>query len=351
VEIGGESIRRRGGDDAVEADVVGALDELLSDATPSPDEPFNSFLERSRLDDDAKRGITMYVEGFNAASKNRIGVAGLKRQQEAENSVEGDRIFRVLEGYDALPLSVYALLKNPEETVYLNTVVHGLRWRSGHVEIVCTFEREKLAQVEARCAIITIPLGVLQATTPGASISFDPELASIREAADRLVMGNAVRVTLRFRSAFWQDDEAYDNASFVFAPGAALPTWWTQYPVRSPVVTGWAGGPKADAFPDSARALASAIDSMCTAFGVQRPRVMQELSAWHFHDWRVDPFARGAYSYVPVGGLDVMETLCRPIEKTLFFAGEATDSGGHWGTVHGAIRSGERVSAQVLESR
>jgi monoamine oxidase len=36
-----------------------------------------------------------------------------------------------------------------------------------------------------------------------------------------------------------------------------------------------------------------------------------------------------------------------PVEKTLFFAGEHTDTSGHWGTVHGALRSGYRVAEQV----
>ena len=143
----------------------------------------------------------------------------------------------------------------------------------------------------------------------------------------------------------------FENASFVFAPGVALPTWWTQLPVRSPVVTGWAGGPKADEFPGGDQALASAIDSMSSAFRTPRSRVVEELAAWGFHDWRGDPYARGAYSYVPVNSLDAIETLCRPVDKTLFFAGEATDAGGHWGTVHGAIRSAERAAGQVLESR
>jgi monoamine oxidase len=36
------------------------------------------------------------------------------------------------------------------------------------------------------------------------------------------------------------------------------------------------------------------------------------------------------------------------VESTLFFAGEHTDTSGHWGTVHGALRSGYRAAKQVL---
>ena len=42
------------------------------------------------------------------------------------------------------------------------------------------------------------------------------------------------------------------------------------------------------------------------------------------------------------------EALARPIDNTLFFAGEATDVSGHNGTVHGAIASGNRAAAEIL---
>jgi monoamine oxidase len=37
-------------------------------------------------------------------------------------------------------------------------------------------------------------------------------------------------------------------------------------------------------------------------------------------------------------------------EDTLFFAGEATDTTGHNGTVHGAIASGHRAANQILRT-
>jgi monoamine oxidase len=40
--------------------------------------------------------------------------------------------------------------------------------------------------------------------------------------------------------------------------------------------------------------------------------------------------------------------LASPIDNTLFFAGEATDTTGHNGTVHGAIASGRRAAKEIL---
>ena len=70
-------------------------------------------------------------------------------------------------------------------------------------------------------------------------------------------------------------------------------------------------------------------------------------AAW-MHDWVHDPFTRGAYSYSMVGGLDAPAALARPLAGTLFFAGEATDTEGATGTVHGAIASGQRAARQLL---
>jgi monoamine oxidase len=83
-------------------------------------------------------------------------------------------------------------------------------------------------------------------------------------------------------------------------------------------------------------------------FGSSPVELQRRLRAWYTHDWQGDEFTRGAYSYVPVGALDASERMSIPIKDTLYFAGEHTDTTGHWGTVHGALRSGERAAAQVL---
>jgi monoamine oxidase len=74
------------------------------------------------------------------------------------------------------------------------------------------------------------------------------------------------------------------------------------------------------------------------------------LDAAYFHDWQSDPFSRGAYSYGAVGSDGAQQALGSPLENTLFFAGEATDTSGHNGTVHGAIASGQRAAREIIAS-
>lgn len=68
------------------------------------------------------------------------------------------------------------------------------------------------------------------------------------------------------------------------------------------------------------------------------------------HDWQTDPFSRGAYSYGKVGDDGAEQALARPVGSTLFFAGEATNVDGHNGTVHGAIATGNRAAAEIVQA-
>jgi len=72
-----------------------------------------------------------------------------------------------------------------------------------------------------------------------------------------------------------------------------------------------------------------------------------ELVASYTHNWTQDPHVRGAYSYIPVGGLFLPKQLAAPVEHTLFFAGEATALDGQMGTVFGALESGHRAAREA----
>jgi monoamine oxidase len=84
--------------------------------------------------------------------------------------------------------------------------------------------------------------------------------------------------------------------------------------------------------------------------GEPRAFVDRQLVTSATHDWAADPFARGAYSYVRSGGMEAQAALARPLEDTLFFAGEATELGGYQATVHGALFAGQRAADEVLRS-
>ena len=128
-----------------------------------------------------------------------------------------------------------------------------------------------------------------------------------------------------------------------------FPTFWTTLPVRTPLLVAWAGGPRAARMSKATKSevIEHAFASFVSLFG-ERMDLAESLAGAWVHGWLRDPFARGAYSHVLVGGDDAVDRLAKPLGGTLFFAGEATDTGGEAGTVAGALQSGERAAREVL---
>src|SRR5205085_7453692 len=93
-----------------------------------------------------------------------------------------------------------------------------------------------------------------------------------------------------------------------------------------------------------AKLVDAALTSVESVFG---KGVRAELAGAYAHDWMQDTRARGGYSYVLVGGEGAREELATPLDDTIFFAGEATDSE-EAGTVAGALRSGIRAAREAM---
>ena len=110
---------------------------------------------------------------------------------------------------------------------------------------------------------------------------------------------------------------------------------------------GWAGGPKGErlACQDDCSIKEQALGSLTNIFG--KRSIPGLLLEFHHHNWRADSFSMGAYTYLPVNGLDLPKVLGAPVQDTLFFAGEATTIDYQLGTVHGALESGLRAAHEV----
>lgn len=360
-------------------DFFSKADKILSAMDDEhPDEPFLGFLARRFPGDDhaeAKDWATRYITGFNAAHAEDVSVHWLAHNQDAEHEIEGDRAFRFVGGYQEL-LNVCAdelglgrkhvgtaALGCPVERssivspqLHLRTTVREIQWRAGAVKIEAQTPRGNKAFGAPR-ALITLPLGVLQART---DFRFDPELPSDKlRALDHLVMGKVLRVTLCFREAPWTGvgrapspaNTDLSNLSFLFSHDHYFPTWWTQMPEHLPIITGWSPAHCAErmAGMTDGRVIDKALEFLSNLLGLEKAHLSSQLIAAYLHNWETDPFSRGAYSYVKAGGEGSQATLAAPLANTLFFAGEHTDTTGHNGTVHGAIASGQRAAKEILE--
>jgi monoamine oxidase len=207
----------------------------------------------------------------------------------------------------------------------------------------------ELEPFPARAVIVAIPHGVLRAK----ALRFDPPLPEKEKAVDRLETGQVFKIALRFRECFWEKHGRRPN--FIHAPHVEIGVWWTPLPARAPLLTGWAGGPRAEFLLelDEAERVERSLDSVAHVFGVTRREVDDQLDSWLSYDWSADPFSRGAYAYIGVGGLAAQKALARPVSGTIFFAGDALDAE-EIGTVSAALKTGRRAgrdAAAAVPSR
>lgn len=370
-ELSGEPLMVRQGQLTADwgmQDTAGNVLEHMADwiekQPPGTDLSFADYLLRHPPAASNAAAAINYVEGFNAADHRVIGVAGLARQQRAEDVIQGDRMFRLIGGYDQIPLFLKDELTGLGGTLLSSSPVRRITWTRGAVRVQGTDASGAAFDYTAPQAIVTVPLGVLQAE----SIEFLPRPEAILSEANKLAMGCAMRVILVFRSRFWCDSrrlalhpdlaDRLRELGFLFAPADVPSTWWTPHPDPSPVLTAWAGGQKAVQWQKSIAAserpdapLQACLDGLGRAFDMPLEELKGLLVAWYSHDWLHDDYAKGAYSYVPAGAIDAPQRMTIPVEDTLFFAGEHTDLEGHWGTVHAALGSGNRASAALLRGQ
>src|SRR6185369_12806052 len=84
--------------------LAGRVIEKATKSHKRKDESFEDFVRRSRQRPEVKDWARRYIEGFNAARTERISIASLQRDAEAAEKIDGDRAFRIMNGYDALPM-------------------------------------------------------------------------------------------------------------------------------------------------------------------------------------------------------------------------------------------------------
>ena len=352
-EAGLETYERDGAqlcfEDGNLSDCSGEMDEVFApleklEHFTGPDLTFAEYLDREKIPQHERGPVISYVEGFNAADYREISATSLGVQQKAEDATGSDHNYRLRGGYDQLPRYLSEKIAEHGGKVLTGTPVKEIRWEEGRVEIV-----SDLWDFGAQKAVITMPLAVLQS----GKVKMTPPPGQVLEAAKLMRMGQARRFTLLFSEPFWKNlppQPSLSEMSFLFSFEETPPVWWTSHPEKSHTITGWVGGPRSVALTglDATALGRKACSTLARIFGLKKERVHGMMQGCYTHDWQQDRCTLGAYSYVASGGLDAPKKMTEPVAQTLFFAGEHTDTTGHWGTVHAAMRSGLRAAEQIL---
>ncbi|HEY0653122.1 MAG TPA: NAD(P)/FAD-dependent oxidoreductase [Chryseosolibacter sp.] len=283
--------------------------------------------------------ITKFVEGYNAADITRVSSLALREEWSED---EDPAQYRINGGYAKLYEHLEREIAYSGGVMRLKNEVSEIVWKRGEVEV-----RTQVESFKAKKCLITIPVSLLSTN----AIRFQPAVPHIQAAASKIGFGGVVKVTLEFKSLFWETkpSKKFKNVQFIFSD-EKIPTWWSQFPNRTPLLTGWVGGPPSTKLSeDDTVVVNAAIESLANALHYPAEQIRQELKAWHVDRWTNEEFSCGAYSYAMLGTTEAINILQTPLEDTLYFAGEAIYKGPHRSTVEAALVSGHDAAKQICK--
>ncbi len=195
----------------------------------------------------------------------------------------------------------------------------------------------------ARRTILTPPKPVI------GSIRFEPELPAILDQLfQRQPMGAVIKINAVYRKPFWRAQGL--SGAVVSTTGPVQVVYDNSPPSGVPgVLVGFMEGSAGRPYLSlpAERRRAAALACFVRYFGAAAGKP----TAYHDLVWAAERYTRGAYStYNPPGVLTAFRraTSAKP-SGPIHFAGDGTSP--FWpGYMEGAIRSGERVAAEVLRS-
>jgi len=327
--------------------LVEKLKQLKTDVT------INQFLEKEFPGDKydgLKDSVRRFASGYDTADPDRVSAFALRNEWLSEN--EGAN-HRVKGGYRVLIKYLEDEFKNAGGMILLNSPVNEIHWQPGKVKAVTddgtAYTAEKI--------LMSVPLGVLQAgKNEKGAINLSPAIPEQMDALNQMGFGAIIKVLLEFDEPFWEDKQtealagkSLKNMGFLISD-EEIPTWSTQAPQRSAVLTGWFGGPaaaKKRKLTDD-ELLQRSLRSISNIFLRSPGELKEKLVAFHVANWANDPFTRGSYAYDTVGVADLRKILNNPVDNTIFFAGEYLYEGAAMGTVEAALTSGENAAKRMI---
>lgn len=299
-------------------------DELFS--YQGPDISLAEYFRKFGKDEEAVfYKIREIASGTESADPEKLSVRAIAHEHHFASS--GEHNYRIVEGYDQIVRGYAQGLM-----VRLAHAVTRVRWKREEIEIECA----NGAHFKARRLVCTIPIGVMKKCPP----EFLPRLPDAFEESVRAIgFGNASKLT------YWIDG-ALPDFELLTTPGAVGYFWQRPFGEET-VIVGFAGGPLADAFNGRSEkeSLAIGLEDLASGLGSAVKHLV--VHARHF-TWADDPWAYGSYSYPTVDMEDTRDVLQTPIEDTLFYCGEATNTRGHPGVAHGALEEGKRVAREII---
>ncbi|MGL4405566.1 MAG: FAD-dependent oxidoreductase [Notoacmeibacter sp.] len=299
---------------------------------------------QTALDGPLTRAVGEY--GLNSSQQDVMGIildrefagdygAGPKELNRCADGIgeafDGDDLI-IINGYSRLPEMLARGLD-----VQLNEPVESVRWTQSGVSILTSRSR-----YTASYCVCTVPLGLLKS----GAINFETDLPeSHLGAIERIGFGSFAKAIVTF-----ENDAVLPNTNIAYAENE-------RRVFRNLVgLSGIAGRPAVMAYCGGDDALQAAkmtdrqiAQEISESVALARRSASSRVSDVIVSRWMDDPYALGAYSYPGVATKsDDFETLAKPVDERLYFAGEASST--YFGTVHGAHISGNKAAEAIIRA-
>ena len=295
-----------------------------------------------------RQSVVRYAEGFDAADAAKASAFALRDEWQAEDEEQ----YRITGGYRKLMDFLHAQSVAAGAVFHLAEAVKSIAWSAGQVSV----ETATGKAFSANKVIVALPVGVLCAgENEAGGIRFSPRIDDHLAAAADIGFSGVIKFLLQFTEQFWLSDSGKKSTGqdlgkmgFVISD-APVPTWWTQYPAASALLTGWLAGPNAVRRKnDSDEVLLNdALQSLSAIFHMPQADLRQLLTASKIVNWTSECYTRGAYAYTTVRTPEARKILHTPVAGTIYFVGEALYAGAAMGTVEAALCSAKAVAEEL----
>ena len=313
----------------------------------------NDFLQQYFADDkyhQMRQSVRSFVSGYDNADPARASAFALRKEWLSED--EGAQ-YRIEGGYIKLMNYLADEFKATGGIICLNAAVRDIEWNEQQVKI----STKAGINYNAKQLLIALPLGILQIDKDqDGAIQFHPQIAEHTAAINALGFGAVIKLLFEFDQPFWENVNAdrlggksIENMGYLFSE-EEIPTWWTQIPQHTKLVTGWLGGPDAAGKINMSDAdiMEQGLQSLSNIFGIHPQELRKKLISWQVANWTADPFTRGSYAYDTVAAPQAKQILNKPVVNTIYFAGEYLYEDTAMGTVEAALTSGLQMARMIL---
>jgi monoamine oxidase len=332
-----------------DADFIAAQNFFNTLATYSgPQVSVQDAITAAGLSTRTKNILNSWIGNKYGTSNDRMGITGL-----AEGLALRSRNNTILTLTDnPMQDALLSRFSQVAEDVQVNSVIKAINYSSDKITIngQNTLSGEPFT-TDVDKVIVTVPVSVLKA----GDIAFTPGLTSEKTTAlSHMDMDATMRVIIDFKINFWGA-----TSGFLYG-GTTGPEYFNSGALRSEfskTLSITVGGAQAVTLSgmgkDAIPALLAELDTIYA--GKASLNVRKDLDDKDpniiavIQDWSKEPYIRGGAAYLKPGGTQQDRVaLAKSLSDRVFFAGEATDVNGEFGTISGALLSAERVAAEVI---